>query len=82
MPDPVAWIMIEKGWTVVDSTGEQVGTVHEVLGDVEEDIFSGLLVLTGMLATKDVPSEVVGEIVEGRIQLLTTKDEVDALPAG
>ena len=81
MADPVSWFMIEQGWTVIDSTGDQVGTVHEVLGDIEEDIFSGLLILTGMLATKDVPSELVGVIVEGRVQLLTTKDEVDALAA-
>jgi hypothetical protein len=81
MPDPVSWMMIEQGWTVVDSAAESVGTVHEVLGDLEADIFSGLLVLTGMLATRDVPSELVGEIVEGRVQLLATKDEVDALPA-
>lgn len=82
MPDPVSWMMIEPGWTVVDSADDKVGTVHEVLGDVESDIFHGLVVLTGMLATKEVLSEQVGEIVEGSVQLLVTKVEVDALGSG
>ena len=82
MPDPVSWMMIEQGWTVVDSADDKVGTVQEVLGDVEADIFHGLVVLTGMLATKEVLSEQVGEIVEGSVQLLVTKVEVDALGTG
>jgi hypothetical protein len=79
MPDPVSWMMIEPGWTVVDSGGEDVGTIEEVLGDPDADIFSGLIIHTGLLARKYAPSELVGEIVEGRVQLLSSKDEVDAL---
>ena len=80
MADPVAWIVVERGWEVVSSDGEKVGTVEEVLGDENADIFDGLAVLPGLLKKpKYVPAERVGEIVEGRVTLELTKAEFDAL---
>ena len=77
MPDPVSWMVIEQGWSVVDSAGDDVGRIDEVLGDEEADIFNGLNILKGAIGTKTyVPAEVVGEIVEGRVQLTLTKDDV------
>jgi hypothetical protein len=77
MPDPVSWIMIEQGWTVIDSAGDEVGRVDEVLGDEDADIFSGLRILTAAIGKKTyVPAENVGGIVEGRVQLQLTKDEL------
>lgn len=77
MPDPVSWMVIEQGWSVVDSEGNDVGRIDEVLGDEEADIFNGLNILKGAIGTKTyVPAEVVGEIVEGRVQLTLTKDDV------
>ena len=35
-------MVIEQGWSVVDSEGEDVGRIDEVLGDEEADIFNGL----------------------------------------
>jgi hypothetical protein len=68
--DPVSWLVIEPGWEVVGADGESVGKVHEVLGDPEADIFDGLQVTAGVLTeTQYVPSEEVGEITEGRVQL-------------
>jgi hypothetical protein len=72
-------MMIEPGWTVADAEGDDVGSIAEVLGDSDADIFSGLIVHTGLLARKYVPSELVGEIVEGRVELLSSKDEFEAL---
>ena len=70
MSDPVAWIVIEPGWEVVDAKGEHVGKVEEVVGDREDDIFSGLNVVPHLLGKAEfVPAEDVGEITEGRIQL-------------
>ena len=77
MSDPVSWMVIEQGWSVVDSEGDDVGRIDEVLGDEEADIFNGLNILKGAIGTKTyVPAEVVGEIVEGRVQLTLTKDDV------
>lgn len=80
MADPVAWIVVERGWEVASSDGEKVGTVDEVLGDPNADIFDGLAVAPGLLKKpKYVPAERVGEIVEGRVTLELTKAEFDAL---
>lgn len=75
MSDPVAWLVIERGWEVVDANGENVGKVEEVVGDRENDIFSGLSVATSLLGEAEfVPAERVGEITEGRVQLAADGD--------
>ena len=77
MPDPVSWMVIEQGWAVIDSAGDDAGRVDEVLGDESADIFNGLQILKGVIGKKAyVAAEDVGEIVEGRVQLLLTKDEL------
>jgi hypothetical protein len=49
-----------------------------VLGDEGVDIFNGLEILTGTIGKKAyVPAESVGEIIDGQVQLLVTKDELD-----
>ena len=69
-PDPVSWLVIEPGWEVVGSDGGEVGKVDEIVGDDTEDIFNGLAIVSGMFdKARYVPSEIVGEIVEGRVQL-------------
>ena len=62
--DPLSWLMIEPGWTVVDAHGKKVGKVDEVLGDEQVDIFHGLLV-----GGKTILSDRVAEIHEGEIRL-------------
>jgi hypothetical protein len=64
MADPVSWLVIERGWEVVDASGKRVGKVDEVLGEREADIWDGLTV-----SGEYVPAEDVAEIVEGRITL-------------
>ena len=44
MADPVSWLQIEQGWKVVASDGTAVGTVAQVEGDKQSDIFDGLAV--------------------------------------
>lgn len=70
MADPVAWLVIERGWQVVGIDQSKLGHVEEVMGDSGKDIFNGLAVTAGLFrATKYVPSERVVEIVEGSIRL-------------
>jgi sporulation protein YlmC with PRC-barrel domain len=64
-PDPVAWVLVEPGWKVVDAKGKKVGKVDEVLADEQTDIFHGLIV-----DGEEILSERVGEIREGEIRLL------------
>ncbi len=78
--DPVSWFVIESGWKVVDAAGQDVGSVDEVVGDSGDDIFNGLSVSTGLLGKPlYVPSEQVGQITQGRVQLKFTKDQVGHL---
>jgi hypothetical protein len=78
--DPVSWFLIEPGWKVVDAQGQEVGSVDEVAGDSSDDIFNGLSISTSLLGRpRYVPSEEVGTITQGRVQLKLTKDQVEHL---
>jgi uncharacterized protein YrrD len=78
--DPVSWLLIEPGWTVVARDGTEVGKVEEIVGDTGEDIFNGLSVSTGLLGKpKYVPSERVQAITEGRVELDLSAQDIEAL---
>ena len=81
MADPVAWTMVERGWAVAASDGSEVGTVDQVLGDPEADIFDGLAVGVGTVLNRPlyVPSEQVGAIEEGTVHLTIDADEYGRL---
>jgi uncharacterized protein YrrD len=80
MTEPVSWLMIEPGWAVEAKDGKEVGTVREVLGDDEADIFDGLAVSHGVLhRSRYVPAESVGEITDGRVALTLSSDEFERL---
>jgi hypothetical protein len=80
MPDPVAWKVVQKGWTVRDATGAEIGKVREITGDENADIFDGLTIARGVLAQERyVPSEQVAEIVEGEVRLKLSRAEVESL---
>ena len=63
--DPVSWLLVERGWKVVDANGKKVGKVDEVLGDETTDIFHGLTV-----DGSEILAERIGEIREGEVHLL------------
>jgi hypothetical protein len=78
--DPVSWLLIEPGWDVVAQDGTEVGKVEEIVGDTGEDIFNGLSIATGLLAKpKYLPSERVRAIIEGRVELDLSAEDVEAL---
>ena len=80
MADPVSWFVIERGWEVAGSDESKLGTVEEVLGDTELDVFDGLSVATGLLGKpRYVPAELVQAIVEGSVGLSIGQDEADRL---
>jgi uncharacterized protein YrrD len=81
--DPVSWIVVQPGWTVHAADGEEIGSVEEVLGDPESDIFNGLNLSSGFLGstTRYVPAEIVESVFEGRIELSVSETELDRLQA-
>ena len=77
----VAWIAVEAGAAVLGADGAQVGTMKEVAGDEEHDIFHGLVVTSpGVEGDRYIPAERVTGIWPGRIQTDLTADEARALP--
>jgi Uncharacterized protein conserved in bacteria (DUF2171) len=76
--DPVSWLQIEQGWSVVTSDGVQVGTVAQIEGDKHDDIFDGLAVESGQQILY-VPGEQVGQIFPGRVTLKNTSSNLGTL---
>jgi sporulation protein YlmC with PRC-barrel domain len=80
MPDPCSWLQIEQGWNVVTSDGAIVGTVAQVEGDKESDIFDGLAVgSTEPNRLLYVPGEQVGPIYHGEVTLKLASTETGTL---
>ncbi len=78
--DPVSWKVVQKGWTVRDADGDEIGRVGEITGDENADIFDGLTISEGVLSkNKYVPSEQVAEIVEGEVLLRLSRAQVETL---
>lgn len=80
MADPVSWLLIERGWRVVGSDGEEIGRVDEIVGDKNADIFSGLSVSEGIFKDRRfVPSERVRTITPGYVELDLGSEQAAAL---
>ena len=80
MPDPVSWLQIEQGWSVVTSDGVAVGTVAQVEGSKASDIFDGLAVASKQpKEMRYVPGEIVGPIYPGEVTLKIASAELGTL---
>ena len=80
MADPVSWLQIAQGWGVVTSDGAAVGTVAQVEGDKQSDIFDGLAVASS--ESKEilyVPGEQVGAIYPGEVTLTLGSADIGTL---
>ena len=66
--------MIQTGWTVWTADGEELGTI------IATDPTSMRIKKRGLLGGEvQVPRDKVDEVETGRVELVLTKDEVDAL---
>jgi sporulation protein YlmC with PRC-barrel domain len=82
MTDPVSWFEIEQGWNVITSDGVVVGTVAQVEGDPQSDIFDGLAVESKHpTQIRYVPSEQVGAIHPGEVTLNIVSANIGTLEA-
>jgi uncharacterized protein YrrD len=80
MPDPISWKGVEKGWPVYDRDGGEIGTIHEIAGDEQADIFDGFGVRVHMLGhVKFVPAEIVASIAVGEVRLTISGSDVAPL---
>jgi hypothetical protein len=80
-PDPVSWLMVERGWKVIGSDGSEIGRVDQVVGDSVADIFNGLAIRAGAFAApRYLAAERVGAIYEGRVEADIDAAAAEALP--
>jgi hypothetical protein len=80
MTDPVSWLQIEQGWNVTTSDRVIVGTVAQIEGDKQNDIFDGLAVEPRQpRQLVYVPGEQVGAIYPGDVTLKIASAEIGAL---
>jgi sporulation protein YlmC with PRC-barrel domain len=80
MTDPVSWLQIEQGWNVLTSDGVVVGTVAQVEGDKQSDIFDGLAVASKQpTQIRYVPGEQVAAIYPGEVTLKIAFADIGAL---
>lgn len=76
----VSWMAIEKGAVVRGPSGEDIGTVSEIAGDPEADIFSGLVVsLSRLSANRFLPAERVTGIWPDRIETSVSAEDAERL---
>jgi hypothetical protein len=76
----VSWKALEQGARVYGPAGEELGKVDEIAGDAEADIFSGLVVSSGLLGGKRfLPAERVTGIWPDRVETTLTEAQAAAL---
>ena len=77
----VAWIAVEAGAAILGVDGAQVGTMKEVAGDEEHDIFDGLVVtVPGSETPRYIAAERVKGIWPTRIETDVSPEEAADLP--
>ena len=80
MDRPIAWRAVPQD-TAVRSDGQQVGTLYDLLGSDEEDIFHGIVVqLRSGSRRVFVPADDVILITASHVDVSLSASEMGALP--
>ena len=79
--DPIAWRGVAQDTPVHSSEGQEVGTLSDLLGSDQEDIFHGLVVHLGRFGHHVfVPADQVTLMTRSHVDVALTSDELHALP--
>ena len=78
--DPIAYMALELGTTVVASDGSHIGKVAHVLSIPEEDLFDGIVVDTDA-GVRFVDRDQIAEITTTRVLCELTAEQAAGLPA-
>jgi len=79
--DPIAWRGVTQDTPVITSEGERVGTLSDMLGSDQEDIFHGIVVHLGRFGHHVfVPADQVTLMTRSSVQVALTSAEIHALP--
>ena len=73
---PIAWNALSPGTSILTSDGEELGRVHEVIADRQQDIFSGITFSDGVLGgDRFVPAELIDRITTEQVTLTASASE-------
>jgi sporulation protein YlmC with PRC-barrel domain len=75
----ISYKLLARGTRVVTSDGEEIGTVAEVLDNLKENIFDGIVVRTPR-GTRFVDAPEVGRISERTVTLTIGAEQAAELP--
>lgn len=79
--DPVAWSYIKTGTDVVGGDGAHIGTVHEMLGTEQEDIFHGIAIDPARGGDRRlILADAVVSLTPSRVEVRISADAVEDLP--
>lgn len=79
--DEIAWRAVPEDTPVCSAEGSEVGTLHDLLGSNEEDIFHGIVVHLGRFGHNVfVPADSVTRLTRSHVDVSLTSDEIHALP--
>jgi uncharacterized protein YrrD len=73
---PIAYLALEEGMPVYDARGERIGVLEHVVGDVNADIFDGVVVHTHPLPGRHLFADVeqIAELRERGVVLAVGRD--------
>ncbi len=77
---PISWRGVVYGTPVLSADGTRLGTVHEILGSDEEDIFHGIRVAIPDHHDVMVASEAVTDLTTSAVTTSLSPAQLDALP--
>jgi hypothetical protein len=81
LEDPISWRGVAQDTPVRSSDGQDVGTLSDLLGSDQEDIFHGIVVHLGRLGHQVfVPADQVTLMTRLHVDVALTSDELHALP--
>jgi hypothetical protein len=78
--EPISYLALEVGTSVVTSSGTVIGTVEHVLQIPELDLFDGIAVTTKH-GLRFVDRDQIDDITTARVRCLLTDEQAAALPA-
>ncbi|HEY7024185.1 MAG TPA: hypothetical protein VH371_04410 [Candidatus Limnocylindrales bacterium] len=79
--DAIAWRAVTYGTPVLTNDGTMVGTVHEMLGADEEDIFHGVRLAASNHHDVMIPASEIAAMTRSAVTTSMSAAEVADLPA-
>jgi uncharacterized protein YrrD len=80
---PIAYLALDEGAPVYDVAGERIGVVEGTVGDMQADIFDGVIVRTRPLPGDHLFADLdqIEGLYEHGVRLKVTRDELHTPPA-